>query len=85
MVCGDGFRLGYFPLDRTVEPEHEAQGEDYDLCLIESGNSVSRVASPDVKKALLTSWDPSAGICGIIRTSGLQVLSETTDYLCKRS
>lgn len=24
-----------------------------------------------------------AGICGVVRTSGLEVLSQTADYLCK--
>ena len=86
LVRSHGLLPRLFPLVYPLEPQHEAERQDYYLCFVESRHFVRRSGElylPTNHLLILPQY--SAGVCGVIRTSGLAVLSETADYLCKYS
>lgn len=67
-----------------VEFEHEEKGEIHDLFLVESGYFVSSSATDPLPfHFIILTHIHSAGICGIIRTTGLNALTQSSDYLCE--
>lgn len=67
-----------------MDLEHEDQGQNHRLRLFEPRRYVS--LSPEVPHLhflaiFLMCQNFSAGVCGIIRTTGLEVISNSADYL----
>lgn len=83
MVCRDGLFPRYLPMVCSVELEHQAQGKNNHLCLTQSWYNVSTIYA--IGNLTRETDHRSAGICGVVRTTGLDALNKTSDYLCKSS